>query len=358
MDPLTGSLLAAGVSSALPFVSKALGSAFGLDEASDAEKAAIGELNRVARGGTTQAQAGAAYARGKTLADLQAMASKGTAQQQAGAQRAAMQAAPEAMAQQAAQLADLRSREQERARALAAQYESMRAARELQSKQRMMAGAVGGAGQILAQQLMLPGKEAAPVDELAALTKEAPGIGQTEGDPAGLSSSQAAGALGFAQAPAAAPAGPSIASVMKGAPAPGTAQPGYESLYKGPSIETGPLAAQQKTEQDAAMTYLGMTNPGQYTDLAKTYFAPAAPVDTSAGFRMDVPQRSVTAPAHTPVAPDMKGSVLAPTTASLGIRGDVAEGAKMIPDLWSTSRHLTDLEGMTGRPQRRRVGSR
>ena len=140
-----GAVIGGVAGAATPFISKALGGLFGVTDAEDAEKAALAPLQRVASGGTTQGQAGMAYARGRTLQDLQGMANRGTAQQQAGLQRQAMQQAPEVQARYAAQLADLRSKEQEHARSQLAYYEGQRAAAEAKRKREALSGAIGSA---------------------------------------------------------------------------------------------------------------------------------------------------------------------------------------------------------------------
>ena len=140
-----GAVIGGVAGAATPFISKALGGLFGVTDAEAAEKAAYAPLQRVAEGGTTQGQAGMAYARGRTLQDLQGMANRGTAQQQAGLQRQAMQQAPEIQARYASQLADLRSKEQEHARSQLAYYEGQRAAADAKRKREALSGAIGSA---------------------------------------------------------------------------------------------------------------------------------------------------------------------------------------------------------------------
>lgn len=293
MDPFTQSLLSAGLTAATPFVSKILGSAFGVDEASQAEKNAMSELNRVAQGGTTQAQAGAAYQRGKTLQDLQAMAAKGTAQQRAGLERQAMLQAPEIQAQQAAQLADIRSREQERARSLAAQYEANRAARELSSKQKMLAGAVEGAGGILAKQLLTPAAEPPKLSE--------------------------AEALAYNQQQAASRA------------------PNFEAWNKSVAgaAPNQPYQATPPSLDNRSLSLAGV--PAGYAAARQAFAPPVAPqhvpiASDMAGSGMDLanwqttPQTSGNIPpSRTPIAPDMSGSIGEVAPASLGKLYDPTE---------------------------------
>lgn len=290
MDPITASLLAAGASAATPFVSKVLGSAFGLDEASQAEKNAVAEMNRVAQGGTTQAQAGAAYQRGKTLQDLQAMASKGTAQQRAGLQHQAMLQAPEIQAQQAAQLADIRAREQERARSLAAQYEAVRAAKELKSKQQMLGGAIEGAGGILAKQLLTP---AAPnPNQVTAEQANQYNLGQAAANAYKPFSSQQGGTSGDLGA----------GWTARGQELQGDA---YRALGQAPAAP----ATQGATAPAHVPIASDITGSGM--DLASWQTTPK----TSGRL---VPQ-------HTPIASDMSGSVNEVAPASLGQLYDPTE---------------------------------
>lgn len=172
MDPLTIGLIGAGVSAASPFISNALDKLFAGD-AEQKEREAIerakAPFRQVAEGGTTQGQAGLAYARGRALQDLQAQASRGTAQQQAGLQRAAMAQGADVQAQYASQLAELRSREQERARQGLASIEGMeaqRAAAEAQRQRQMISGAIGGAATSLIGGMLTPAASTA-----AGLTK-------------------------------------------------------------------------------------------------------------------------------------------------------------------------------------------
>lgn len=167
MDPLTVGLIGAGVSAASPFISNALNKLFAGD-AEQKEREAIerakAPFRQVAEGGTTQGQAGLAYARGRALQDLQAQASRGTAQQQAGLQRTAMAQGADVQAQYASQLAELRSREQERARQGLASIEGMeaqRAAAEAQRQRQMISGAIGGAATSLIGGLLTPTASAA-----------------------------------------------------------------------------------------------------------------------------------------------------------------------------------------------------
>lgn len=216
---LPGALVSAGLSVATPFVSKALGGLFGVADAEEEERRAIERakqpFKQVAEGGTTQGQAGIGYARGRAIQDLQAQAARGTAQQQAGLQRAAMQQGADVQAQYAAQLAELRSREQERARAALGELEqmdAMRAARSAQRQRQGLAQAIGGAITPLAQQLLTPKSPAqVEADRIAEASKllgaDYASMGATGGG--GISSQQAAQALGFGGA-----AAPSIASAV------------------------------------------------------------------------------------------------------------------------------------------------
>jgi hypothetical protein len=163
MAGLPGALIGAGLSVATPFVTKALGGLFGVSDAEEEERRALerakAPFKAVAEGGTTQGQAGLAYARGRALQDLQAQTNRGTAQQQAGLQRAAMQQGADVQAQYAAQLSELRSREQERARAALGYMEQLsaeRAAKEAQRGRQALSQGIAGAIVPLAQQLLTP----------------------------------------------------------------------------------------------------------------------------------------------------------------------------------------------------------
>lgn len=255
IDPVTGALISSAVSAATPFVTKALGGLFGVADAEEEERRAIERakqpFKQVAEGGTTQGQAGIGYARGRALQDLQAQAARGTAQQQAGLQRAAMQQGADVQAQYAAQLAELRSREQERARAALGELEqmdAMRAARSAQRQRQGLAQAIGGAITPLAQQLLTPKSPAqVEADRIAEASKllgaDYASMGATGGG--GISSEQAAQALGFGGA-----AAPSIASAV----APVVAGVGAAVAGAGPAAGAAPaneieaeLAAQDQS---------------------------------------------------------------------------------------------------------------
>lgn len=129
-----GAVIGGVAGAATPFLSKALGGLFGVDDAENAEKASLSSLRRVADGGTTQGQAGMAYARGRAL---QAMQSGSTPQQR--------EQGMQLQAQYASQLADLRSREQERAASQVAFIEGRRAAAEAARKRAALSGAMESA---------------------------------------------------------------------------------------------------------------------------------------------------------------------------------------------------------------------
>jgi hypothetical protein len=161
-DPITAATLA--VNAATPFVSRALGSAFGVKSAEEEERQrildAMAPYMRVAEGGTTQGQAGLAYARGRAISDLESQAARGTAQQQAGMRREAMRQGADVQARYASQLAELRAVEQERARrGVAAGQMALAdvAGREAQRKRDELAGfAEGVLG--LAGRTLIPGE--------------------------------------------------------------------------------------------------------------------------------------------------------------------------------------------------------
>jgi hypothetical protein len=130
-----GAVIGGVAGAATPFIAKALGGLFGVTDAEAAEKAALAPLQRVATGGTTQGQAGMAYARARTLQDLANMSGKGNSTQQV----------IETQARYASQLADLRSKEQERASSQLAYYEGQRAAADAKRKREALSGAIGSA---------------------------------------------------------------------------------------------------------------------------------------------------------------------------------------------------------------------
>ena len=264
--PLINVLGSAALTAATPFLSKALQGLMGGSEAERERERALAETERVAQGGTTQGQAGMAYARSRALQDLAQQAQRGTAQQQAGLARDAMTAGADVQARYASQLAELRSREQERAREAAAFLRNQKAREDALIARQTASKFAEGALTPLVQQLVTPGVEAPP----SALP------------PGGISSEEAAASLGFTSAPTQAPAvaGPAVASVLQGTREP-SVQPGYESLYTGPATTVAPSATQQKIEQDAAMTYMAMRDPSK-TAMAREYFAPGPSPEAAA----------------------------------------------------------------------------
>lgn len=229
IDPVTISAIGSAVSASTPFLTRALGGLFGVKSAEDEQRERIEQsmapYARIAQGGTTQGQAGLAYARGRAAQELAGQAARGTAQQQAGLQREAMRVGQETGAQYAAQLAELRAREQERAMMGVASGQralSALAGEEAQRKRQELAGAVGGTlgslakvftptgdkpkGDILTEEeaaaynaANTKGRAAASdmgasfqrrTDELAGGAPATPSVG-------GITSKQAAAALGF-----------------------------------------------------------------------------------------------------------------------------------------------------------------
>lgn len=247
-------LAAMAVGAATPFISNALSKLFGGD-AEAAEKAALerakAQYQRVAEGGTTQGQAGLSYARGRALQELAGQAQRGTAQQRAGLEREAMRTGADVQARYASQLAELRAMEQERARQGVAGVEareSLRAGQEAQRQRQMISGAIAGAATPLVTSLLTPATAAET--ELARQAESARLVGETPVATAqGISSEQAASALGFTPAQqAGAVSGETPAqrvaretselAIPTLAESATAAQPGYESLYAGPSGPT------------------------------------------------------------------------------------------------------------------------
>jgi len=268
-----GAVIGGVAGAATPFISKALGGLFGVDEAEEAQKRAYAGIQRVAQGGTTQAQAGAAYARANTLQNLQALANRGTAQQQAGLQRQAMQQAPEVQAKYASQLADLRAMEQSRAQSQLAYYEGERARQDAARKRAALSGAIESGVSMGTKLGMAAGSPSAADDEAL---KKALGIGAPEA-PGGISSAEAGAALfgtpaaaGAAGGAAAAPAaGRAIGSALAAAPGvvkggalagPATSDdwakvmgaPEYSFQMRGAVKDAGDLAAEEKMAQQYA----------------------------------------------------------------------------------------------------------
>ena len=196
-----GAVIGGVAGAATPFIAKALGGLFGVADAEAAEKAALAPLQRVATGGTTQGQAGMAYARARTLQDLANMSGKGNSTQQV----------IETQARYASQLADLRSKEQERASSQLAYYEGQRAAADAKRKREALSGAIGSAVAMGTKLGMASGApdatEQATKDEAL---KKALGIGAPESG--GISSAEAGTALFGAAPAAAAPAAAGMAS--------------------------------------------------------------------------------------------------------------------------------------------------
>lgn len=229
VDPITLSAIGSAVSASTPFLTRALGGLFGVKSAEDEQRErieqSIAPYARVAQGGTTQGQAGMAYARGRAAQELAGQAARGTAQQQAGLQREAMRVGQETGAQYAAQLAELRAREQERAMMGVASGQralSALAGEEAQRKRQELSGAISGTLGSLAKVFLPGGKDAGggklTEEEIAAYnaantkgraaasdygaafqqrTNEMAGTATPATSEGGITSKQAAAALGF-----------------------------------------------------------------------------------------------------------------------------------------------------------------
>lgn len=158
-------IAAMAIGAASPFIARIIGDALGGGVGAQlAELArARAEYERVATGGTTQAQAGMSYARARAAQELAGQAQRGTAQQRAGLQREAMRTGADVQARYAAQLADLRAREQERAREGVASVQSQIAAvrgGEAQRNRAMVSGAIMGAATPLVASMVTPTAQA------------------------------------------------------------------------------------------------------------------------------------------------------------------------------------------------------
>lgn len=320
IDPITLSAIGSAVSASTPFLTRALGGLFGVKSAEDEQRERIEQsmapYARIAQGGTTQGQAGLAYARGRAAQELAGQAARGTAQQQAGLQREAMRVAQDTGAQYAAQLAELRAREQERAMmgvAAGQRALSALAGEEAQRKRQELAGAISGTLGGLAKVFLPSGPADAAATEAARQEEARKLLGEDYAKipGSGVSSTEAAEALGFTQAPAASAARAAAggaAAVAPAAQAPAAAQSGYESLYTGPSIQTAPTANQQRIEADAAMTYMAMRDPSK-TAMAREYFAQGPSPEAAAATNERLRAERTLATANVtpgPVAPGQK----------------------------------------------------
>jgi hypothetical protein len=196
-----GAVIGGVAGAATPFIAKALGGLFGVTDAEAAEKAALAPLQRVATGGTTQGQAGMAYARARTLQDLANMSGKGNSTQQV----------IETQARYASQLADLRSKEQERASSQLAYYEGQRAAADAKRKREALSGSMGSAV-AMGTKLGMAADASAATEQATKdeAFKKALGIGAPKSG--GISSAKAGTALFGAAPAAAAPAAAGMAS--------------------------------------------------------------------------------------------------------------------------------------------------
>lgn len=272
IDPLTISAIGSAVSASTPFLTRALGGLFGVKSAEDEQRERIEQsmapYARIAQGGTTQGQAGLAYARGRAAQELAGQAARGTAQQQAGLQREAMRVGQETGAQYAAQLAELRAREQERAMmgvAAGQRALSALAGEEAQRKRQELAGAVTGTLTGLAKVATLPsaGTGASSYNDMA--TKSLSGVaGPTTSAAAapaaevavpsvgGITSKQAAAALGFDLA---APVGTGSTYQQR------TGRPGVTASEMAPAQQVADLRA----ERNLATANVGPARQIDYT---------------------------------------------------------------------------------------------
>lgn len=271
VDPITLSAIGSAVTASTPFLTRALGGLFGVKSAEDEQRERIEQsmapYARVAQGGTTQGQAGLAYARGRAAQELAGQAARGTAQQQAGLQREAMRVGQETGAQYAAQLAELRAREQERAMMGVASGQralSALAGEEAQRKRQELVGAVGGTLGGLAKLAMLPTQAAGATSYNETATKSLGGVAgpaaATSAAPAtaevatpsvgGITSKQAAAALGFDL----------TAPVAKGST--------YQQRTGRPGVTASEMAPAQQVADLRAQRNLATANvgPAQQTD--------------------------------------------------------------------------------------------
>lgn len=297
-----GAVIGGVAGAATPFISKALGGLFGVTDAEAAEKAALAPLQRVATGGTTQGQAGMAYARARTLQDLANMSGKGNSTQQV----------IETQARYASQLADLRSKEQERASSQLAYYEGQRAAADAKRKREALSGAIGSA--------------------VAMGTK----LGMASGapDPNKLTEADA------------------------------NAYNAQQQVYKPFSAQTGSTSGDLGAAYSARLAQSGAEQArtdlfggdGQYHAVAPSL---ASPGSLQLNGQNTMPETQIGGAsrggvaARTPIAPaeDMTGSAQNVTTQHLGITGNVAHGKTLIPKLMKANEELDLIQyGRRGRP--------
>ena len=250
MDKYGGAIGGGLIGLASPFIAKGLGSLFGLDEPSDAEKratalreASLQRLRDAAEGKTASpAQLAAFQQQQRTVNALASMAQKGTVQQRAGNVRAAMQATPEVMAQQGAVAAQTRAAEMSNARSqlagqemAAANAEAAAGLADRQYTQKLIGAGISG-GAAMAGDAFLKKPEQPKTD-----AKTDP---KTE-NAAGAASALAASAV--ATPASAAPAASPVAAQAAPAANPFQFGPGQQD-YVTPYQSTAPLLGTSLTQ--------------------------------------------------------------------------------------------------------------
>ena len=136
---------------AAPIAARYIGDAFGLNERSAAEKAALGRIQNVAEGGRTAAQAALEYQRARVGQQAQQAAAMGPARERAARALVGQEQRIQAEGQVAGRLAEVKSAEQARAQQAIADIETRAGEAERQRQRQMVAGAVTGGLGALAQ---------------------------------------------------------------------------------------------------------------------------------------------------------------------------------------------------------------
>lgn len=129
---------------AAPFVAKGIGSLFGLDERSQAEKEAIARIRDVASGGRTAAQSALEYQRARVGQQATQAASMGPARERAARQLVGQEQQLQAQTQVTGRLAEIKAAEQQRASEALAGIETRAGEAERQRQRQLIAGAVTG----------------------------------------------------------------------------------------------------------------------------------------------------------------------------------------------------------------------
>lgn len=129
---------------AAPIASRYLGDLFGLNERTQAEKEAIGQIRNVAMGGRTAAQSALEYQRARVGQQAAQAAAMGPARERAARQIVGQEQRIAAEGQVAGKLAEVKAAEQQRAAEALAGIESRAGEAERQRQRQMISGAITG----------------------------------------------------------------------------------------------------------------------------------------------------------------------------------------------------------------------